>query len=163
MKYQDGFKCDKKAKEVVKDLINNEWFSACTVVFDEENEMNDYAPVDFLFTAYTNTQSAPYAIELKYRMGYNHNDYDSWMIEPEKCNTLKQYQNCGYRTEYINIFKDGYYAMWNIDTITSASTESVFSIKPHTQAEYEEKPVEKKRILIPLNKAFKQGYINDKI
>ena len=162
MKYNDGFKCDKKAKEVTKNLIYN-WFSACTVSIDEENEMNDYAPVDILYTAYTQTKSAEYAIEIKHRMGYSHTDYDSWMIEEEKYNTLLKYKKYGYRVFYLNIFKDGYYAMWDLNTITSYSTESVFSIRPHTQAEYEEKPVEKKRILIPLNKAFKQGYIDDKI
>lgn len=161
MKYNNGFLCDREAKVIAKDLINNHWFSACTVVYDEENDMNDYAPVDIVFTAYTDTQSAKYAIEIKERKGYEHTYTNDWMIEQKKYNTLKQYQNYGYRVTYLNIFKDGYYAMWDIDTITSAHTSTTMSIKPHTQSSYNEIPVKQERLMIDINKAFKKGYINN--
>lgn len=156
-KYENGFECDKAAKEILKDIIQNTWFSSCTVVFDEENEMNDYAPVDVLFTAYTKTKMAKYAIEIKHRMGYKHTDYPEWMIEKEKLNSLKEYVDNGWKAFYFNLFADGYYYLWDYQTIEENHTVQLKEIVPHTQGNDDEKPTTKIRLFVKSNLAKKSG------
>lgn len=158
MKYKDGFECDKKAKNILKDLIENNWFSSCTVYFDEENENYEYASVDVVFTAITKANvEHKYAIELKERKGYDHTDYEDWMIEPHKVKELEKYSNFGYKPMYFNLYKDGYYYLWDYDTIVSAGTETFKYIKPHTQGPDSEGKRKVKRILISSENATLSG------
>ena len=138
MKYNDGFECDKYAKNVAKQLVNY-WFSAFTVAINEENEADEFAPVDLIFTAFTKSgKEIVYAIEIKHRMGYKHNDFDEWMIERHKYNTLSDYKKKGYRVLYFNLFKDGYYYLWDYDTIKNKHKDAVKNLTHHTQGEDEE-------------------------
>ena len=160
-KYNGGFECDKAAKTILKDKIDNEWFSAFTVVYDEENEMDEYAKVDTLFTAYTdNGHQYAYAIEIKERKGYNHNDYDEWIIEPHKLYTLKQYKDYGFKPFYFNLFKDGYFYLWDYDTIAKKHNEALIPIKPHTQGEDTEEKVKQTRIMINAKDIVLSGTTN---
>lgn len=157
-KYNGGYSCDKKAKNILKDIATNNWFSACTTVWDEENEMDEYAPIDEVFTAYTNSgKMGMYAIEIKERKGYNHNDYDEWLIEEHKFNTMKKYKEQGYKPLYFNIYKDGYYYLWDYETIASKSKTVEIPIKPHTQGDDNEKLEMKKRIMINASDCIRSG------
>ena len=161
MKYTGGFECDKAAKNILKDLIENVWFSSCTIVFDEENEMNEYATMDMLFTAYTTTgHHYAYAIELKERKGYNHSDFTEWMIETHKLNDMKRYRQFGYKCFYFNLFKDGIYYLWNYDTIAENHKEALIPIKPHTQGEDTEEKVKQTRIMIDAKDIVLSGTTN---
>mgnify|MGYP003289499478 CR=1 FL=1 len=156
-KYEGGFECDKAAKEILKDIIVNKWFSAFTVVFDEENEMNGYAPVDVIFTAYTKSGKAvKYAIEIKHRMGYKHSDYPEWMIEKEKLNVLGEYVNNGFRAFYFNLFADGYYYLWDWKTMEENHSVKFKEIVPHTQGD-DEKPTTKIRLFVKSYLAIRSG------
>ena len=96
-KLPNGFKCDKEQKELVKALIE-ELFKNYDVIFDEENDKNEYADIDILFTAYTKDGYfvRRYAMEIKQRL-YDHNDFNGdWFIEMKKYNNLLDYQSSGY-------------------------------------------------------------------
>lgn len=161
-KYENGFECDKTAKVYLKDLIENVWFSACTIIYDEENDMDEYAPIDVIFTAYTRSNNnARYAIELKERKGYGHTDYEDWMIEQPKMKKLKEYNDCGYRSLYFNLFNDGFYYLWDYPTMNSKHTIKSYMIKPHTQGNDNEVPVQKQRIMINSKDCIKSGRIEN--
>lgn len=147
-KYEGGFECDKEAKVILKDLIENEWFSSCTVYWNEDVEMDEYALIDLVFTAITKKDNVrQYAIELKERKGYSHDDYQDWMIEPHKLNKLKKYTDYGFKALYFNLFNDGYWYLWDYDTINEKHTEVIKPIPLHTQGE-DETPVMQIRYLI---------------
>lgn len=158
MKYSDGFECDKKAKQQLKSLIENNWFSSCTIVYDKENDNNPKARIDVIFTAITKSNKEyKYAIEIKDRMGYNHNQYD-WMIEPHKYKTLQSYQyDSGYTSAYFNTFKDNIYALWTFKDMEQCKYEdSVYATKT-TQGNDTVK-YNKQSYLLPFNNATLTGY-----
>lgn len=156
-KYLKGFECDKEAKVILKDLVENEWFSSCTIYWNEENDMDEYAPVDLVFTAVTKKENIrQYAIELKERKGYAHDDYQDWMIEPHKLNKLQKYTDYGFKALYFNLFNDGYYYLWDYQTMAKYHKETVKAIPLHTQGDDEE-PVMQKRYLISSQKAILSG------
>lgn len=166
-KYNGGYKCDKPAKKILDELITDVWFSAYTVTFDIDNNNNEYAPIDRIFTAtsITTGKQYPYAIELKHRMGYNITDNnDDWMLEIDKYNDMQDYALSGYSTFYFNLFKHNDYYLWKFEDIKQNKTEGYKYSKPHTQGSPEEKYVRKKRYFIKGDKAIKKGnYDTDRL
>ena len=147
MKLKGGFECDIPQKELVKQILNK-LFSGYTITYDIENENNKMAPVDMIFTATSNSNELKYAIELKQRLK-DHTDYNGdWVINDEKYDWLKRYKSSGYSSYYLCTFNDGYYAIWSIDDIEKYHTEDTFYIKPHTQADWNEKRVPQHRLII---------------
>ena len=166
-KYNGGYKCDKPAKKILDELITDVWFSAYTVTFDIDNNNNEYAPIDRIFTAtsITTGKQYPYAIELKHRMGYNITDNDDdWMLEIDKYNDMQDYALSGYSTFYFNLFKHNDYYLWKFEDIKQNKTEGYKYSKPHTQGSPEEKYIRKKRYFIKGDKAIKKGnYDTDRL
>lgn len=166
-KYNGGYKCDKPAKKILDELITDVWFSAYTVTFDIDNNNNEYAPIDRIFTAtsVTTGKQYPYAIELKHRMGYKITDNDDdWMLEIDKYNDMQDYALSGYSTFYFNLFKHNDYYLWKFEDIKQNKTEGYKYSKPHTQGSPEEKYVRKKRYFIKGDKAIKKGnYDTDRL
>lgn len=166
-KYNGGYKCDKPAKKILDELITDVWFSAYTVTFDIDNNNNEYAPIDRIFTAtsVTTGKQYPYAIELKHRMGYNITDNnDDWMLEIDKYNDMQDYALSGYSTFYFNLFKHNDYYLWKFEDIKQNKTEGYKYSKPHTQGSPEEKYIRKKRYFIKGDKAIKKGnYDTDRL
>lgn len=157
-KLPNGFKCDKEQKQLVKALIV-ELFKNYDVIFDEANEENEYADIDILFTAYTKDGYfvKKYAMELKQRL-YDHNDFNGdWFIEVKKYNNLLDYQSSGYTSVYLNTFNDEYFCIWDIKDIVNSHKEGDWCIKPHTQADYYEKPVTKHRYTVNIKNAKLMG------
>lgn len=158
MKYSGGFECDKGAKQVFKEIATKVFFSACTVIWDAENENDEFAPMDEICTAYTRTgKRGIYAFEIKERKGYNHNDYDEWIMEEHKYNTMQKCKENGITPLYFNLYKDGYYHLWDFDTIERKHTTATIPIKPHTQGDDNEQPTSKRRILINSNDSIRSG------
>lgn len=165
MKYEGGFKCDAKAKQKLKDLIENVWFSSCTIKYDIANENDPMALVDTIFTAITkDNKFKKYAIELKYRKGYKHTDFKGdWVIEPKKLIALENYQILsGYTSVYFNIFNDGYWALWTLDTITETKQPSTIKATKTTQGNDKEK-IEKPSFMVNFNNANLTGITNDNL
>ena len=157
-KLPNGFKCDKEQKELVKALIV-ELFKNYDVIFDEENDKNEYADIDILFTAYTKDGYfvRRYAMEMKQRL-YDYSDFGGdWFIEMKKYNDLLDYQSSGYTSVYFNSFNDGYFCIWDIKDIVKNHKEGDWTIKPHTQADYYEKPVTKHRYTVNIKNAKLMG------
>ena len=153
-KLPNGFKCDREQKQLVKALIA-ELFKNYDVIFDEENDKNEYADVDILFTAYTKDGYfvRRYAMEIKQRL-YDHSDFGGeWFIEMKKYNDLLNYLSSGYTSVYLNTFNDGYFAIWDIEDIVKNHKEGDWTIKPHTQADHYEKPVTKHRYTVNVKNA----------
>ena len=157
-KLPNGFKCDKEQKELVKALIV-ELFKNYDVIFDEENDKNEYADIDILFSVWTKDGYfvRRYAMEIKQRL-YDHNDFNGdWFIEVKKYNNLLDYQSSGYTSVYLNTFNDNTYAVWDIKDIVKSHKEGDWCIKPHTQADYYEKPVTKHRYTVNIKNAKLMG------
>lgn len=157
-KLPNGFKCDEKQKQLVKALIV-ELFKNYDVIFDEENEENEFADIDILFTAYTKDGYfvRRYAMEIKQRL-YDHSDFGGeWFIEMKKYNNLLDYLSSGYTSVYLNTFNDNIYAIWDIKDIVNNHKEGDWCIKPHTQADYYEKPVTKHRYTVNIKNAKLMG------
>lgn len=157
-KLPNGFKCDEKQKQLVKALIT-ELFKNYDVIFDEANEENEYADIDILFTAYTKDGYfvKKYAMEIKQRL-YGHTAFNGdWFIEVKKYNNLLDYQSSGYTSVYLNTFNDNTYVIWDIEDIVKNHKEGDWCIKPHTQAEYYEKPLTKHRYTINIKNAKLMG------
>ena len=164
MKYDNGFECDRKAKNKLKHLIKDIWFSAFTIAIDEINDNNDKAYIDVIFTATSkNNKQYKYAIELKERKGYNHNfkikdKTVDWMLEKEKYNKLYNAQYLsGYTSVYYNEFKDDVYALWTLDDIDKCKYEQSLYATKTTQGNDTTK-YDKKPYLLPFNKATLTGY-----
>lgn len=159
-RYNDGYECDKPAKQILDELITDVWFSAFTVTFDLDNNNDEYAPIDRIFTATSTTgKEYPYAIELKHRMGYKITDNnDDWMLEIKKYNDMQDYASSGYSTFYFNLFKDNDYYLWKFEDIKKYKTEGYKYSKPHTQGDDKEKYIRKKRYFIKGDKAIKKGH-----
>lgn len=158
MRYNNGFLCDKESKEILKNLIENKWFSSCTIVYDEYNNNNPKARIDFLFTAITQTnKERKYAIELKERKGYNHNAYKDWILETDKYKPLKLLEiESGYTSAYMNIFKDDVYALWLIKSIDEETIPSTLLAPKQTQGD--ETKIKKDCINLDFNNAILTGY-----
>ena len=157
-KLPNGFKCDKEQKQLVKALIA-ELFKNYDVVFDEENDKNEYADIDILFTAYTKDGYfvRRYAMEIKQRL-YDYSDFGGdWFIEMKKYNDLLDYQSSGYTGIYLNTFNDNTFVAWDIKDIVKNHKEGDWTIKPHTQADYYEKPVTKHRYTVNIKNAKLMG------
>ena len=157
-KLPNGFKCDKEQKELVKALIV-ELFKNYDVIFDEANDKNEFADIDILFSVWTKDGIfiKNYAMEIKQRL-YNYNDFGGdWFIEMKKYNNLLDYQSSGYTSVYFNSFNDGYFAIWDIKDIVKSHKEGDWCIKPHTQADYYEKPVTKHRYTVNIKNAKLMG------
>lgn len=152
MKYKDGFKCDKDSKELVKHLITEVWFSSCTVEFDEDNDTDEYADIDILFTAYTRTgKSYSKGIEIKERKGYTSTYFDDWVLEDDK---YKKMLGCKNECFYLNIFRDNTYALWDIRAIKDSDTGSIFAAK---RTQEESNRINKKCHLLRIDDAILTG------
>lgn len=162
MKYKDGFKCDNEIKKICKDLIENNWFSSCTINYDEANDNNQYAPIDIVFTAVTKSNKQHiYAIELKERKGYNSTDFNSdWIIEQDKLNKLYDYISSGYTSCYFNIFKDNVYMLWVINDVKKYLKPIVINAPKYTQGD-EHKLINKNVYTINQQYAKIKGKINN--
>lgn len=162
MKYEGGFNCDRNAKDILKNLIENKWFSSCSINYDTTNETDPYAPMDTVFTAITSTgKQRAYAIELKDRKGYSSEEFDDWMLETQKFNKMSDYTNSGYTVLYFNVFNDDTYLLWDYDSINTNKTEGIRYIKPHTQGDENESKVKRNRYFINKKYAIKSGNIYD--
>ena len=96
-------------------------------------------------------------MEIKQRL-YGHNDFNGdWFIEMKKYNNLLDYQSSGYTSVYLNTFNDEYFAIWDIKDIVNNHKEGDWCIKPHTQADYYEKPVTKHRYTVNIKNAKLMG------
>lgn len=88
-------------------------FSACTITC--EQHFHDKSPVDIFVTATTQSgKITTYAIECKDRK-CSHNEYQDYMIEEHKYNSIKQFANQGYRPIYLNTFSDDTFYAWNLN------------------------------------------------
>lgn len=161
MKYTGGFKCDIKAKEIMKHLIEDIWFSAFSITYDTDNENNPMALIDTIFTATSNSgKQYKYAIELKERPQYEHNKYD-WMLELPKYKILYNTQYIsGYTSAYLNTFKDDIYALWTIKDIDKCKIESTVYANKTTQGN-DNTIINKLSYLLPFNNATITGYTNE--
>lgn len=157
-KLPNGFKCDREQKQLVKALIV-ELFKNYDIIFDEENDKNEYADIDILFTAYTKDGYfvRRYAMEIKQRL-YNYTAFNGdWFIEVKKYNNLLDYQSSGYTGIYLNTFNDNTFVVWDIKDIVKNHKEGDWCIKPHTQASHYEKPVTKHRYTVNVKNAKLMG------
>lgn len=161
MKYEGGFQCDKNGKEILKHLINDVWFSAFSINYDEDNENNPMALIDTIFTATSKSgKQYKYAIELKERPQYEHNKFQ-WMLELPKYTQLYNIQYySGYTAAYFNTFKDDIYALWTIKDIDECKQLSTVYASKTTQGNDTTK-INKSSYLLPFNNATITGYTYD--
>lgn len=142
-----GFTNDKAEKKYIKYLVENVWYSGCTIVWDDVNNNNDFAPLDILFTAITsNGKEYKKAIEHKgreYTAQYLL-DKGGYALEKDKYAKMVDYENSGYTVYYYNSFKDGIYYLWRKDGIDRSKKDGFLYAKKHTYGNYKnEKPINK--------------------
>ena len=103
---------DKKGQTKVVDQLTK-IFSAYTLTIDQH--YIDSSTVDIYVTASTsNNKEYYYVIEAKDRK-YNHNQFNSWIIEDDKKNELLLKTN--YKPLYINTFQDNWIGVWDLSQI----------------------------------------------
>lgn len=162
MRYKDGFQCDKQAKQRLKNLIENIWFSAYTITYDINNDNDDKARIDVIFTATSKSNKEnhyKYAIELKERKKYNHNDFPDWMLEIDKYNILKLLEmESGFTSCYCNFFLDNVYALWTINKIDEET--EISSVYAPKQTQGDETKIKKQYIKLIFDNATITGYTN---
>lgn len=122
-------KIDKDGQGKVIGILKN-IFSNCTL--DIEQHIEDKGRVDIIMTSTTpKGNEYKYAIECKDRY-CSSTQYNDWMIEVDKYNTLKEYSEQGYKPIYFNTFSDNTFMVWNLD---KAEINEGYQITPKTTVE----------------------------
>lgn len=99
--------------------------------------------------------------ELKHR-NFNHNAFRTWIFEQDKYNSFQQRK--GDAWYYVNIFDDGYYAIWNVKEmdLTNRFHLSEKEYNKRTADDINDgKKVNKMEASLTLDEAMMQGYINE--
>lgn len=158
-----GFRCDKPGIRKLMYNLEEEAFENKQLLNIEIEEKDQYAGIDVHFTAYTwdGQVVAKYSMECKERPDTGHTDKPDWVIETKKVNDLRNDEKNGYIPRYAYIWKDGYYAIWDINT-WDLSEPRPFYKKKHTmgeRAKYEKKTLHYNPF-VTISSSIKQGYLN---
>lgn len=111
-------KADYDGRNKVINYINKEYPNRYRMVGTKAKDSSD-----IMVTGYTSSGEVLQHWECKDRNNY-HTDYNSeWVIEDHKIKTLRNDKK--RRGYYINTFKDGYIAIWDITAMTDEEIEKL--------------------------------------
>lgn len=100
-----------------KEHIGRWWFEQILKagkVTDYEFSDDEYSNWDAKYR----TSTTEYIVEIKVR-DCNYNTYSDWILELSKYNKLQELaqQKADTKAVYVNIFNDGYFAIWDLDEV----------------------------------------------
>ncbi len=157
MKYDGGFRCDRKSKYIIGKRIEDIYQKSNLNVVIDYQEDNDKAGIDLYLTAYTadNKEVQKLAVEIKERPTTAHTQCTDWILEEKKLNKLKDAEKEGYKGIFAYLWSDNYYALWVIDDIHT--TKGTLNVAKTTQG-YNNTKYNMTKTFATLDQAKYQGY-----
>ena len=156
-----AFRCDRDGIHKLTEQLEKDAKKKGNYIIFNTRKNDEYSHIDITATAYTYTGEciAKYAIEFKERPDTAHTDCSDWMVEDDKEMYLKEAETEGYIPLFAYLWKDNYYALWNINKWDKSKPRKVYK-KRHTMGNYNECKDAYYNCFVTLNSAVKQGYLN---